>query len=209
MTGNLGQVPCCDLSCQSWPRTFFITWRLGVRKQSYSRPLYAWLLTLSFFRCSMNTWHQIKISLEDQKKNPSWQNTCKLTSSVRTGAPPSPPLIPHDWLLCVWLGFTWKGSLTYVFQRNKKEPCTEGIGPGCHPALCQCILGLGTSSEAPVHNREIYTWLFKVQTGSDDDNRAPPERLQQVPRAAAWSLHIQADADSLPRAIGRSSLHGR
>ena len=162
MTGNLGQVPCCDLSCQSWPRTFFITWRLGVREQSYPRPLYAWLLTLSFFRCSMNTWHQIKISLEDQKKNPSWQNTCKLTSSVRTGAPPSPPLIPQDWLLCVWLGFTWKGSLTYVFQRNKKEPCTEGIGPGCHPALCQCILGLGTSSEAPVHN------LYMALQGSQE-----------------------------------------
>ena len=36
----------------------------------------------------------------------------------------------------------------------------------------------------------IYTWLFKVhkryvQTGSDDDNRAPPERLPQAPRAAA------------------------
>ena len=93
--------------------------------------------------------------------------------------------------------------------RNKREPCTEGIGPGCHPALCQCILEQGTSSEAPVHNREIYTWLFKVQTGSDDDNRAPPERLPQAPRAAAWSLHIQVDAGNLPHAIGRSSLHGK
>ena len=144
----------------------------GQVSKACPRHLYAWLLTLSFFKCSINTWYQMEISFDDQKKNPSWQNTCKLTSSVRTGAPPSPPLIPHDWLLCVWLGFTWKGSLTYVFQRNKKEPCTEGIGPGCHPALCQCILEQGTSSEAPVHKGRGKKNRFFL--GNSPKQRTPP-----------------------------------
>ena len=167
MTGN----PCCDLSCQSLPRTFFITWKHRGKWAKH-------VPEISMLDCSHSA-----SSGAPWTPDIKWKSHLRIRRRIKVDKIPAnwrrlwglaPHHLPHSSprIGCCVSDLGSPGSKEFnLCCPIKKEPCTEGIGPGCHPALCQCILELGTSSEAPVHRFGHGSSRFKQYTQERCSNR--------------------------------------